>query len=213
MSYQVFNTSGSWVCPSGVTRAVVKCWGAGGGGGGGIANLWGGGGGGGGAYAQGVVIVVPGSTYTVTVGDKGVGSAGNDGTAGTVTQFTLAASVKTKAVPGGFGTKSEDPDVNGLGGAGGLDSDCIGDITESGLDGNTALSGTGGDGGDAARDGNGSAGATSGNSAGDADAPGGGGGGGGDKNVGNTSGGDGSVGKIYLEWYKDNEVVNIISNA
>jgi hypothetical protein len=28
-----------------------------------------------------------------------------------------------------------------------------------------------------------------------------------------TVGGDGYGGRIYLEWYKDNEVVNIIVNA
>ena len=80
-----FSTPGSfsWVCPAGVTSVQVQSWGAGGAGGanssGGTAQRAGGGGGGG-SYVVNTVAVVPGVTYTVTVGAGGVWS-------GTVTNF------------------------------------------------------------------------------------------------------------------------------
>jgi hypothetical protein len=206
--------SGTWLCPGGVTRCKVKCWGAGGGGGGGNSAAFGGGGGGGGAYAEALVTVVPGQTYTVTVGAKGNGaSAGGDGEDGNDTEFVLGATVKCKAAPGTGGFQSGDPDVTGLPGTGGQVADCVGTTKEAGYDGREGVSGTGGKGGDAARNGTGGNGGTSGNTGQAGVAPGGGGGGGGKTSGGDTQGGDGADGKIYIEWYKDNEVVNIIVNA
>ena len=70
----VFTTSGTWVCPQGVTSIQVEAWG-GGGGGGGAANVSGyrGAGGGGGAYQKNISLAVtPGQSYTVTIGSGGI---------------------------------------------------------------------------------------------------------------------------------------------
>jgi hypothetical protein len=63
-----YSSSGSFVVPPGVTEVSLECWGGGGKGGSrtsGNAAY----GGGGGAYARSVLTVVPGNTYTVTVGN------------------------------------------------------------------------------------------------------------------------------------------------
>src|SRR5438874_1005904 len=71
-----FTANGTWTAPAGLTSITVECWGGGGGGGGGgTVNLAAGGGGGGGGYARSVVTVVPGNTYTVTVGAAGTAGA------------------------------------------------------------------------------------------------------------------------------------------
>lgn len=61
MPTQSFNSSGTFICPSGTTSVFVECWGPGTDGG----EIDGGGGG---AYASGIVTVVPGNNYTVVVG-------------------------------------------------------------------------------------------------------------------------------------------------
>jgi hypothetical protein len=68
----------SWTAPVGVTRINVVCVG-GGGGGASYNGSWTGSGGGGGAlaYANNIT-VVPGTTYTVTVGNGGYGCDGSD---------------------------------------------------------------------------------------------------------------------------------------
>jgi hypothetical protein len=71
-----FTTSSTWLCPTGVYSVQVECWGAGGGGGGtGKASTSSsnrsGGGGGAGSYVKKTIAVVPGTTYTVTVGAGG----------------------------------------------------------------------------------------------------------------------------------------------
>ena len=62
-----------WTCPAGITSVKVECWGAGGGGGA-ATNVAGrvGGGGGGGSYVTNTIAVVPGTTYTITVGAGGL---------------------------------------------------------------------------------------------------------------------------------------------
>ena len=71
-----FTTSSTWTCPAGVTSVKVECWGAGGSGGGFSSSISLSGGGGGGAYTvNNTVAVVPGTTYTITVG---VGPAGTN---------------------------------------------------------------------------------------------------------------------------------------
>jgi hypothetical protein len=67
----VNSTTSSWLCPAGVSKVFVECWG-GGGAGGSASSKTGtaastGGGGSGGAYASGVLTVSSGTTYTVTV--------------------------------------------------------------------------------------------------------------------------------------------------
>ncbi|MFC5981146.1 T9SS sorting signal type C domain-containing protein [Flavobacterium salmonis] len=71
----IYNASGSFTVPAGVTSLQVECWGGGGAGGGSSAtNVKGGGGGAGGAYIMGTIPVSAGS-YTVTVGAVRPGTA------------------------------------------------------------------------------------------------------------------------------------------
>ena len=79
----------SWVAPSGVTSVIVECWGAGGSGGSTSSGGVGGGGAGGSYVINQNVTVVPGTSYTVTVGAGGVASStsSTDGTAGGNSQF------------------------------------------------------------------------------------------------------------------------------
>lgn len=75
---QSFTSSSSWTAPAGVTSIGVECYGGGGGGGGTDTTASSaGGGGGGGGYAQGIVSVTPGNTYSFTVGAGGAGGTGS----------------------------------------------------------------------------------------------------------------------------------------
>ena len=67
----------TWVCPPGVYRVQAIVAGAGGGGGALTTNNYGGGGGGAGGASLAYVDVVPGNSYTVTVGAGGLGMAMN----------------------------------------------------------------------------------------------------------------------------------------
>jgi hypothetical protein len=85
----------SWIVPPGVTNICVEAWGGGGdGGAGGSIFGNGGAGGGGGAYGYDCFSVVPGASYTLTVGGPGQASSlgtlitangGVDGTSGSST--------------------------------------------------------------------------------------------------------------------------------
>jgi hypothetical protein len=78
----------NWICPAGVTSVTVECWAPGGGAGAGIVNqddfgmgdtyTTGGTGAGGGGYSKYTCTVVPGRSYTVTVG-AGAGGATDPG--------------------------------------------------------------------------------------------------------------------------------------
>jgi hypothetical protein len=70
---QEFTSSGSWTCPDGVYSVEALCVGGGGGGSSGYS-------GGGGAVVRRRIPVVPGTTYTLTIGAGG--SAGSSSTAG-----------------------------------------------------------------------------------------------------------------------------------
>lgn len=135
---QEFTQSGTFTVPSGVTHILVEMLGAGGGGGGGgspsklecnsygICVLFtgvGGGGGGGGGYVRAVIAVVPGATYTVTVGVGGAGGqiGSTNGTAGTASQI-LDASLTVLANAGG----------GGGGTGGGNYTYCDGTVSDSG---------------------------------------------------------------------------------
>lgn len=77
----------SWTCPAGVTAIKAECWGGGGGG------APGGGGGGGGAYAaENSLVVTPGKTYRVVVGQPGTGGGAVWGVWASVTARTGTAS-------------------------------------------------------------------------------------------------------------------------
>ena len=85
----------SWVAPAGVTSVIVECWGAGGSGGSSSTGGVGGGGAGGSYVINQNVTVVPGTSYTVTVGAGGVASsnASANGTAGGNSQFSSTVPV------------------------------------------------------------------------------------------------------------------------
>ena len=100
-----FGTTGTtaWTVPAGVTRVLVRAWGAGGGGGGCQGSQSAASGGGSGAYVEGVYSVIPGSVINVTAGAPGGGGAGGADNAG---------------LPGG--TSSFGPHCSATGGGGGL---------------------------------------------------------------------------------------------
>ncbi|MCB0790077.1 MAG: hypothetical protein KDB75_12280, partial [Flavobacteriales bacterium] len=90
-----YNGSSTFTVPAGVTEVTVECWGGGGRGASRTSNGRGGGGGGG-AYASSIIPVVPGNTYTVTVGNGSSGTgAGGDSWFGTST--TILAKGGTSA--------------------------------------------------------------------------------------------------------------------
>jgi hypothetical protein len=125
---ETFTTSGSWVCPAGVTEVKVEA--IGGGAGGRTTestNGHTGGGGGGGAYAvRDAITVVPSTSYSFTVGSGGGAStAGNNSTA-TINGITITA------VGGNVGGASGTSSTGGTGGASGS---CVGDNAYSGGDG------------------------------------------------------------------------------
>jgi hypothetical protein len=183
---QTFTGTGTFTVPGGVNSIVVECWGAGGAGGGTTANTqYGGGGGAGGSYAKKTISVVPGNTYTVTVGGIATGTT----TAGANGNSSWFGTIGTVYAEGGAGGAAP----NGGTAAGGTGSftNNIGDIVYAGgngADGNTTLSGGGGGGGGST----GSGGDASGTTAGTGTTLNGGNGGGG-----LTAGGDGNTGTNY----------------
>jgi hypothetical protein len=211
-SPSTFTTSGTWTCPQGVTSIQVEAWGGGGGGGyGGGTNKYGGGGGGGGAYTKNTsVTVIPGTSYTVTVGTGGAGGSTSNGLTangsnGTASTAVFGATTIT-ANPGLGGKGYNNTPTGGAGGIGGTangGSGATGTTTYSGGGGGAA--GTTGNGGNATTStggtsGGGNAGAGgAGNAANFADGiiggNYGGGGGGGTKN---SLGGSGAGGYIKL---------------
>jgi hypothetical protein len=131
-----FTSTGFYTIPPGVTQIKVECWGAGGGGSTITSSGARGGGGGGGAYAAGIITVVPGDAYSVTVGTGGIPS-----TAGGASYF---GSNMVVAAGGNGGTNN-----NSTGGAGGTTAASIGSIEYaggSGANGGGTNSGGGGGG-------------------------------------------------------------------
>jgi hypothetical protein len=142
-----FNIVGvnSWVCPTGVTSLQVEAWGGGAGGRTSAnTNNHCGGGGGGGAYARrNSITVVPGTTYTFTVGAGG--AANTAGTQSTATVNGVTITAVGGSAPGASGTP-------GTGGAGGTAAASVGDVKFSGGNGangsnSGSNNGTGGGGG------------------------------------------------------------------
>jgi len=171
-SSETINTT--WTAPPGVTSVRVQCQGAGANGNGGATSItegWpGGGGGGAGGYAESIVPVIPGNTYTISVGGPGSESDTNF-------DFTVVGNA-------GFAT---------LGGSG------TGDIVINGADGFPGVGwvppltfSTGGNGGDSPTGGFGGNGGQGDNSVGAGGGNGGfgagGGGGGGGADVGGPGG-------------------------
>jgi hypothetical protein len=119
-------TSTTWVVPAGVTSVTVQCWG----GGGGVkmpntsSGTAAGGGGGGGAASTTTITVIPGQSYTVTVGSGGTAgtNAGAAGGNGGITQLVLTSGPTTVASAAGGtggGGKTAGGGTQGVGGAGG----------------------------------------------------------------------------------------------
>lgn len=107
--YEMFDVIGTdtFTVPVGVYRIIVECWGGGGGGSHGSAvGPQGGTGGAGGGYGIGEFEVIPGATYTVTVGAGGV--AGPNGTAGSTSSFGALLS-STGGGGGQFGVNNGSP--------------------------------------------------------------------------------------------------------
>jgi hypothetical protein len=173
-SPKTFSTPGtySWIVPPNVTSICVEVWGGGGSGGTGVQYTYGGGGGGGG-YGYQCFTVVPGTIYTVTVGNA----------SGTSNLGTLIS-----ATGGGNGSYASGG--TGIGGAGGESTATFN------ISGANGISGSGsndfGKGGAGA---NGGLGAV--NPSANGTAPGGGGAGGG---FGYNTGGSGAPGKVIIYW-------------
>ena len=120
---ETFNSSTSWICPAGVTSLQVECWGGGGAGGGGASGGTGksGSGGAGGSYVKNTsVTVIPGTTYTITVGAGGA-PGGSSSTVpanpGSLSSFSGNGITTINAVGGAAGTwgSSATPSVTVLG--------------------------------------------------------------------------------------------------
>lgn len=207
---QTFNASGTWAAPAGVTLVTVQAWGAGGGGA--TAGAQGGGGGGGGAYASAMLSVVPGNTYSITVG-----AGGSAGVAGGASQFadgsqvkavggsgasgspaaaggTTVASVGTTRYAGGSGGAGQTGGGATRGGGGGG-----GSATTSGAGGNGAAGSGGAGGAGGSGTGAGGAGGNSGSNGQNGVIPGGGGGGTG---RGAATAGSGAAGRVQLTYAK-----------
>lgn len=163
MAVDIFNSSGTWTCPSGVTSVTVECFGAGGDGGASLNK----GGGSGGDYAKKTAFTtVPGNNYSVTIGGANQSTYFDDGslvyalagltpgffgdggtTTGDVTHTgggSGSASGKGNIGGGGGGAGASD---NANGGNGGANSGTTGGTGAGTTSGTTYNGGAGGNGG------------------------------------------------------------------
>jgi len=202
---QLFTSSGTFTIPEGITKVfITMCAGGGGGGGGatgGYNNNWGGGGGGGGGFVINCPYeVVPGNTYTVTIGNGGSGGGvSGDGSPGGSTTFA------TLSVPGGSGgtrgitgTSYSSIGSAGIGGTGGSKGGLSAASGNNGQGGET-VNGTnnrGGSGGEASGWGIGGSGGASYVGGTNGTGYGSGGGGGGKE----SNGGTGAPGFVSIQW-------------
>jgi hyaluronate lyase len=155
-----FGASTTWVCPANVTAVQVECWGAGGAGGSAYKPVAGnafGGGGAGGSYAKkNSVSVVPGTSYTISIGEGGVSAisphltsvSGGDSWFG-------SGSVASCLAKGGAGGQTVISSGSGIVGSGGVGSSTgsVGDLFfagGNGLAGQGSPTNTGGGGGGSA---------------------------------------------------------------
>lgn len=184
VNYQDYASSGSfvWTCPAGVNSVNVECWGGGGKGFNNDVTSHGTSGGGAGAYAKlNNFAVVPGLEYLLYVGAQLENSYFID-------LLTLKAVCGNSAL------------VKNVGGLGGSDLNCIGDVKVSGGNGGNG-NGISGAGGDAYNGGSGGLGVDIDQVGNIGNAPGGGGsGGGGSFEEFSNLGGDGAVGRVYISW-------------
>jgi hypothetical protein len=141
-----FTTTTTWTAPAGISSVTVECWGGGGSGGptAGALSPSTGGGGAGGAYAKKVLTVIPGVSYTVTVGTGGPSHIGFNGIPGNPSWFSAATVVYAQG-----GDAGNSPISSGQQGAGavGSSSSSIGDLVRAGGSGGTGNGSTSGGGG------------------------------------------------------------------
>lgn len=201
-SPQIFTTSGPFTVPPGVTTIKVEAWG-GGAAGNDAANR----GGGGGAFAGiNAITVIPGATYTVTVGQGGTAPGGNGqassfgtlvvaaGASGESGGTVTASTGTIKYAGGNGGTSSGNGGAGGGGSAGAGGVGGVGGNTSSNSDGAAGIAGVAGSGTPGVAGGQGGNGTSGTGSPG---TPRGGGGGEGGKNGSNGTGG---IGQVKISW-------------
>ncbi len=181
-NFQVFNSSGNFTVPAGVTKLMVEVWGAGGAGSGTPGAGFGGSGGGGGGFGKGIFSVLPATLYTVTIGAGGTGVINGSGNAGGTSSFDVLIS----AFGGGGGP------FGGGHGSGGSTSGSAAFSIPGGFGGNGGNNSPNGSGGDGGVGGSGAPGG-----GGSGTAPGGGGSGTG---VPGSAGGNGGNGRVVVWW-------------
>lgn len=122
----LFTTDGTWTVPIGITRVNAIVMGGGAGGGAGrlstSANGGGGGGGGGAIAKQENLVVVPGTTCRITIGQGGRGAEANSGRAGAnggTSTFVLPSGQTVSGWGGGGGGGVDQPPPQTPGGGGG----------------------------------------------------------------------------------------------
>ncbi|MBL7782537.1 MAG: right-handed parallel beta-helix repeat-containing protein [Saprospiraceae bacterium] len=217
---RVFNSSGTFTIPPGVTSITVECWGGGGAGGGATGTVSGGGGGAGGAYVKKVISVNPGDLHAVFVADVVSGTFSNGGNG----EPSWFSNVSTVYAEGGLGGSAATSNNFSAMGAIASSAASIGDIGYifKGGDGGTGSGGasaggggsgastfsdgfsggatTGGFGGDGGPGGDGGSTGASGSIGLPGDFTGGGGGGGRAGTATDRRGGDGGPGLVVISW-------------
>ena len=200
MAQVIFNATGTWTCPAGITTVLVECW-AGGAPGQDLGGFSGGIGGGAGAYAAKVLTVVPTTQYAITVSAVTLNGGGSGGDSSFETDVvakggnedgsggTAADSTGDVKFSGGDGGVVSGAFQGGAGGGGSASSNANGgngQASDAGRAGGISGGGIGGSGG-ASTGINGTAGTT----------PGGGGGGGGGLG---GDGGSGAAGLVVITY-------------
>ena len=119
-SPKTFASAGTyaWIVPPGITNICIEVWGGGGGGG-----AWGGAGGGGGGYGYACFSVMPGTSYTIIVGNGGLANCcaptcGNGGAGGTTSVGSLISATGGNVVSVNGGTSSASYTISGNSGSG-----------------------------------------------------------------------------------------------
>ena len=204
---QIYNGSGTFTVPAGVTSITVECWGGGGKGGARSTSTGACGGGGGGGYSRSVIAVTPGSNHSVNVGlGATTTAAGGDSWFGSTSTIraiggnSVANNTTTGATGGALGVGdirfsggSGRTGISGSYGGGGGSSAGTGANGNTATNQNGAVAPAGGGNG-----GNGRSGSTGVGVSGSI--PGGGGGGAYRTLSGSSAGGNGANGRVVVSW-------------
>ena len=139
----VFTASGSWTCPAGITKVLLDGSGGGGGGACGASSAANGNGGGGAASVTGQLItVVPGTVYTITVGNGGAGGTSSTPTGGDGGTSSFGTLVSLPG--GGGGSRTAVGAAGGSGGIPGQEGYFFSNVSFSGCGGGSTMGGGGG---------------------------------------------------------------------